>query len=497
MIRSTSSQSEQPVPPTPHTGVQDTGGRPFVPIPGGTFEPWRPVRFDPSLIRKYDRPGPRYTSYPTAPHFSTTFGRCQYSNLLAASVHGAKPLSLYVHIPFCKTLCFYCGCNVTVSRSRHRGDAYLPLLEREMALTSELAAGSQRQVVQIHWGGGTPTFLPPEDLARLMGMIRRSFALAPDCEIGVEVDPRQCTPQHLDVLAEIGVNRLSLGVQDLDPQVQQAVNRIQPAALTWEVLDGARQRGISSINLDLIYGLPYQTTESFSHTLREVVAMAPDRLAVFNFAYLPTMLPHHRVLDVSQLPGVQTRLRLLEETIRRLTAAGYVFIGMDHFAKPGDPLTRALEDGTLRRNFQGYTTCGETDLLAFGNSSISSVANGYAQNHKELSDYTTAIEEGHLATCRGYELEPEDLLRRDVISRLMCHFRLVKAEVEERHHIAFDQHFRRELAALAPLGEDGLLELRADSLEVTPRGRVLVRNIAMAFDAYLEGPNPTSYSRTV
>ncbi|HYU31698.1 MAG TPA: oxygen-independent coproporphyrinogen III oxidase, partial [Thermoanaerobaculia bacterium] len=320
---------------------------------------WQPIRFDREMIRKYDRPGPRYTSYPTAPWFSAGFGSAQYTELLSKSARTSRPLSLYVHIPFCDVRCFFCGCNVTISRDRSWGKRYLPWLEREMAGAATRLGASSREVVQIHWGGGTPTFLPPEDLTALMSMIRRHFLLAPGCEIGVEIDPRECSTEQMDALAAAGMNRLSMGLQELDPQVQRAVNRVQTAEETWGVLNGFRERGVASANMDLIYGLPHQTPERFGATMAEVLRMNPDRLALFNFAYLPSMFPHQKTIDPATLPGPDAKLRMLEEAVDTLTGAGYVFIGMDHFARPEDPLAQALRNRTLTRNFQGYSTCAE------------------------------------------------------------------------------------------------------------------------------------------
>ena len=460
------------------------------------------IPFDRELVRKYDRPGPRYTSYPTAPWFREGFGSGDYSELLLRSraPEGgapALPLSVYVHVPFCETRCFFCGCNVVVSRSKDRARDYLPWVEREMAAVAELAGASDRRTVQVHWGGGTPTFLPPEETTALMAAIRRYFPLAPGAEIGVEVDPRRLTEAHLDALAAAGVNRLSMGVQDLDPAVQRAVNRVQPVEETWSVLEGARERGMTSVNIDLIYGLPHQTPASFAATVAEVVRMAPDRIAVFNFAYLPEMFPHQRAIDAAALPGPEDKLTILEETIAALTGAGYAFIGMDHFAKPEDPLAQALADRTLTRNFQGYSTCGETDLLAVGVSSISHVAGGFAQNVKEIPDYTAALAAGRLPVFRGLVSTPEDRLRRDVILGLMGHFHLDKDEVEAAHGIDFDRHFAAELEALEPLAADGLVEVAGRTLRVTPLGRLLVRNVAMVFDEYLARRSEARYSRTV
>ncbi len=458
----------------------------------------QPIRFDRDMVVKYDRPGPRYTSYPTAPQFVEGFVSPDYARLLDHSGNQSdRPLSLYVHVPFCDVRCFFCGCNVTISRDRTWGKRYLPLLAREMEKAAALLQAGRREVRQVHWGGGTPTFLPAEDLAELMALLRHHFRFAADAEIGVEIDPRECTPEQLDALAAGGFNRLSLGLQDLDPQVQRAVNRVQTVAETWSLMDAARARGIDSLNVDLIYGLPYQTPETFAATLREVVRMSPDRLALFNFAYLPAMFPHQRVIDPATLPDPAAKLLILEQSIAALTEAGYVFIGMDHFAKPSDPLAQALRDRTLTRNFQGYSTCGESDLVAFGVSSISAVGGGYAQNAKTMRDYGAAIQEDRFATAKGLEMSAEDLLRHEVIMKVMCHFHLDKREIGAAYGIDFDRHFAAELASLAPMAADGLVELGEDEIEVTPRGRLLVRNVAMAFDAYLIAGAATRYSRTV
>jgi oxygen-independent coproporphyrinogen-3 oxidase len=467
------------------------------------------ARFSRPLIAKYDRPGPRYTSYPTAPQFREDFGGADYARLLAASRGSPLPLSLYVHLPFCEARCFFCGCNVVVSRNRERARRYLDAVEAEMSLVGEPLGAADRQTTQVHWGGGTPTFLRAEELARLGAAIRGRFALAPEVEFAVEVDPRHSSDEQLDALAGVGVNRLSLGIQDLCPEVQAAVNRRQPADLTWRVIESARRRGMASLNVDLIYGLPHQTPTSFRATVAEVVAMAPDRIALFNFAYLPALFRHQRVIDPAALPAGEVKLTLLEEASAALAAAGYLFIGMDHFARPQDPLARALADGTLSRNFQGYSTGGETDLVAFGVSAIGKVADGYAQNGKDIAAYAAAVAAGCLATCRGLVLTPEDRLRREVIQQIMCRFQVAKGALETAFGIEFDRHFAAELAALRPLAEDGLVELAEGSIAVTPAGRLLVRNVAMVFDAYLPRPReaageapsapagPSQFSRTI
>jgi oxygen-independent coproporphyrinogen-3 oxidase len=458
---------------------------------------WQAAAFDRELVRKYDRPGPRYTSYPTAPQFSDAFGPRDFAHLLERSRERNLPLSLYLHIPFCQTRCFFCGCNVAIARDPRRASRYLPLLDREMELAAAHLGAGEREVVQIHWGGGTPTFIAPAEVSGLMGDIRRHFRVAEGCEIGVEVDPRRCSPEHLDALAAAGVNRLSMGVQDLDPEVQRAVNRVQPAEMAWRVLEGARARGMTSINIDLIYGLPHQTPATFAATVAEVVHMRPDRVALFNFAYLPQAFAHQKAIDEAALPGPDDKLTILEQASAALTHAGWTFIGMDHFALPEDPLARALADRTLTRNFQGYSTCAETDLVAFGASSISQVADGYAQNARGVGEYGEAILGDAFATRRGLVMSWEDLLRRDVILAIMGRFRLDKGEIGERWGIDFDEHFPSEVAALEPLAADGLVELSPGRVDVTPIGRLLVRNVAMLFDEYLNARPDVQYSRTV
>ena len=452
--------------------------------------------FNRELIKKYDVPGPRYTSYPTAPQFRDDFSDADYRGLLERSAASGRHLSLYAHLPFCRTLCFYCGCNVTISRSHDRARRYLELLEKEIAQVAGMLDPESRQVAQIHLGGGTPTFFPPEDLRELMATFERYFKYHPDIEIGVEVDPRTTTTEHLDALAESGVNRLSVGLQDLNPEVQQAVNRVQSAELTRSVIEGAHARGMSSVNMDLIYGLPHQTAESFAQTLDEAVAMRPDRLAVFNFAYLPDLLRHQKVMDPATMPSPEEKLDILETVIDKLEDAGYVLIGMDHFAKPEDPLSKALADHSLTRNFQGYSTWHDTDLVGFGASAIGFVGGGYAQNLKSVGDYEKAIESGGLAVCRGLVMSDDDHLRRDCILRLMSHLELRYADIEARYGIDFKTHFADALEAMKPFAADGLVEVDDEKITVTPSGHLLVRNIAMPFDAYL-GHGKATYSRTV
>lgn len=436
------------------------------------------------LLRKYSVPGPRYTSYPTAPYFHTGFGEADWLEALAAA-DPARGLSLYAHIPFCDSLCYYCGCNMVATRDYSKTVPYLAALEREMAVIAARVDPSRR-VHQLHWGGGTPTFLNPDDIRRLMDAMRRHFTLAPDAEVSCEVDPRELTFEHLVALHESGFNRVSFGVQDMDPAVQEAVNRIQPAPLIRQVLDWARELGFSSINLDLIVGLPKQTVASFQRTLDQVVAWAPDRLAVFAYAHVPWLKKHQKLIHEADLPDLATRLALQQAVNQTLGAAGYINIGLDHFARPEDELVRAQRNKTLWRNFQGYTTHKDSDILAFGVSSISQTADVYMQNEKNLKRYETRVAGSGFAVERGVKLTRDDRIRRDVITRVMCDLELDFAAFGREWGIAFADYFAESLADLAPLAADGLVELRAERLDVTPTGRLFLRNIGMCFDRYLK-----------
>jgi oxygen-independent coproporphyrinogen-3 oxidase len=457
--------------------------------------------FDPELVRKYDRPGPRYTSYPTAPNFTPAVGAAAYAAALRASnagdSHGGPPadLSLYVHLPFCRHLCTFCGCTMVVRRDPARSFLYLDKLERELDRVAPLVARS-RQVRQVHFGGGTPTFLPPAALDRLIRMLKARFSFADDAELGIEVHPNATRREHLEALAAHGWNRISVGIQDFDEEVQRAIRRVQPYELTRRVIEDARALGFRSVNADLIYGLPHQTVERFAATVATLLGLVPDRIACYNFAFLPERMRHQRLLPAGALPGPAEKLAILARAIRDLTAAGYVFIGFDHFARPDDELAAAQRAGTLHRNFQGYTTRRGLDLLAFGVSAISSVGRCYAQNAPGLAAYEAAAGAGQLATVRGVVMSDDDLLRRELIMELASQFRVRKRPLEERFGIDFDRTFAGALAALAPMAADGLVELFADRLEVTPRGRPLLRNLCMPFDAYLEGGR-TLFSRTV
>ncbi|HIQ40228.1 MAG TPA: oxygen-independent coproporphyrinogen III oxidase [Sulfurivirga caldicuralii] len=444
------------------------------------------IVFDRELIEKYNRAGPRYTSYPTAMQFSEEFGPDDYRAAAARANESGRDLSLYFHIPFCDTVCFYCACNKVWTRDRGKTTPYLQRLFREIEMQAALFDPS-RKVAQLHWGGGTPTFISHDEMKALMDKTRQHFHLLEDDsgEYSIEIDPREASAETVHLLRDLGFNRMSLGVQDFNPQVQQAVNRIQSEAQTFAVLQAAREAGFKSINVDLIYGLPFQTKERFLETLDKLLAVEPDRFSVFNYAHLPEMFPTQKRMDPATLPSPEEKLMILSATIDRLSAAGYVYIGMDHFAKPDDELAVAQRAGTLYRNFQGYSTHADCDLVAMGATSISLMDDTYAQNMKALTDYYARIDADELAIFRGVRLSEDDLLRRDVIMKLMSNFVLDYTAVEKQWNIDFHEYFADTLAQLQPMEEDGLLELKTTALVVRPVGRLLIRNIAMAFDAYL------------
>ena len=448
------------------------------------------------LLRKYSVPGPRYTSYPTAPYFHTGYGEADWVEALAAPA-ADRGLSLYAHIPFCDSLCYYCGCNMVATRDYSKTQPYLAALEREMARTAQ-HVDPRRIVRQLHWGGGTPTYLNPDDIRRLMAMMRTHFTLAPDAEISCEVDPRELTYEHLAALRESGFNRLSFGVQDMDPDVQQAVNRIQSEFLIRQVIDWSRELGFSSINLDLIVGLPKQSVDSFRRTLERVSVWAPDRLAVFGYAHVPWLKKHQNLINEADLPDAATRLGLQQAVNEMLGAAGYVNIGLDHFARPDDELVRAQQNKTLWRNFQGYTTHKDCDILAFGVSSISQTADVYMQNDKNLKRYQERVAASGFAVERGLKLTRDDQIRRDAITRVMCDLELDFAAFGREWDIAFPDYFAEALDELRPLADDGLVEIAADRVSVTPGGRLFLRNIGMCFDRYLKeaASEQPRYSRT-
>lgn len=455
------------------------------------------LSFDADLLRRYDVRGPRYTSYPTAPQFSPAVDEAEYRAVAAVAGDSDAALSLYVHIPFCRTVCFYCGCNKVITANYGRAEDYLDRLAREMAMQGELFG--RREVTQLHFGGGTPTYLEERDLERVMEDLRRCFRLSDDSgrEFSIEIDPRTVTPSKIRLLGDLGFNRMSLGVQDFDPEVQRAVNRIQSLERTAAALDAARTAGFTSTNVDLIYGLPRQTLASFDRTLDAVIALRQERLAVYSYAHLPAMFKVQRQIDAAELPDADLKLELLGLTIRRLTDAGYVYIGMDHFALPDDELAVAQREGTLQRNFQGYSTQAELDLVALGVSGIGLIGDTYAQNAKQLEGYADRIDRGLLAVEKGVRLSDDDRLRRELIQGLMCQGRIDIADLEAHHGIRFADYFTDQLQRLEPMQADGLLTVSPTRIEVTSRGRLLLRNIAMVFDAYLKPAEPERYSRAI
>ena len=460
------------------------------------------VLFDRPLIERYNQSGPRYTSYPTAPHLHEGFGPDDFRREVArtAGETPPRPLSLYVHIPFCDTVCYYCACNKVVTPDRSRAERYLQSLLREVAVMGDLF-GRERPVLQLHLGGGTPTYLDSEQLGRLQAALRDHFWLMEDDsgEYGIEVDPREMPLGAIQALRQLGFNRLSLGVQDLDEAVQKAVNRVQPMALNQRVVDEARAAGFLSINLDLIYGLPLQSEHSFRNTLETVVrTLDPDRLAVFNYAHLPQYFMPQRRINPEQLPSPEEKLRILETTIQFLTEAGYLYIGMDHFAKPNDELAVAQRQGVLHRNFQGYTTHGNCDLVGLGSSSISQIGHVYAQNEKEVEPYYQRVDAGELAIFRGLELNRDDVIRREVIMRLICDFQLDRTAIGAQFDLTFADYFQPEQEAIQRMVGEGLLEEEGAVLRVSPAGRLLIRNICMAFDWYLtHAQQKKVFSRTI
>ena len=455
--------------------------------------------FDIDLIRRYDKEGPRYTSYPTAPQFHEGFNEAEYRRIAQASNVAGGPLSLYFHIPFCDTVCYYCGCNKVVTKHRDRAAPYLERLYREIAMQAELF-DSDRVVEQLHWGGGTPTFISHDEMRTLMATTRKHFRLMDDDrgEYSIEIDPREASAETIAVLRELGFNRMSMGVQDFDPAVQKAVNRIQSFAETATVADAARANGFKSVSIDLIYGLPHQSMKTFEDTLDKVLRMDPDRLSVFNYAHLPHLFMPQRRINEAELPSATDKLDILQYIIGRLTDAGYVFIGMDHFAKPDDELAVAQRQGRLHRNFQGYSTHAECDMMSFGISSIGMVGPSYCQNVKTLDEYYDRLDNGVLPVYRGIELTPDDLLRRSIIQALMCHFEVSIEGLEVAHLIDFKRYFADEIADLREMEKGGLLKLDDKWISVQPRGRMLVRAIAMVFDRYLRADRARArYSKVI
>jgi oxygen-independent coproporphyrinogen III oxidase len=438
-----------------------------------------------ALLKQFDRPGPRYTSYPTAPVFSADYtAQLFQDDLLQNNENNSHPLSLYVHIPFCDSLCYFCGCNTIITNNRDKISEYLHFLKKEIDRTASFIS-KKRAVVQMAWGGGTPSYLSPEEIRDLSNFIRERFTFSPDIEFSVEIDPRELTHNHIKAFVDSGANRLSIGVQDFHTDVLEAVHRIQPESLTRQAIQWSRELGIKSINLDLIYGLPLQTIESFSTTLQKIVELSPERIAVFNFAYVPWIKPHQKILHQDQLPTAESKLLLLQLSINTLLQAGYVYIGMDHFAKPTDELAREQKNKKLHRNFQGYSVKAGADLIAFGLSAISHFGTVYAQNEKDIPAYYEAVKKEHFPVALGYRMTYDDELRKFVIQRLMCDLELDKRDVERRFEIVFNEYFSEACAKLEEFRTLNFLTMDDESIVISETGRFVLRNIAMCFDAYL------------
>jgi len=439
------------------------------------------------LLSKYDRPGPRYTSYPTAPVFTPAFRAAEYLNeiLHTNTSENRSDLSLYFHFPFCDTLCYFCGCTMLITHNRDRIRQYNSYLKKEIDMISPNIAPT-RKVAQLHWGGGTPSYLDPDEIMDIGSYIQERFSFAPDIEAGVEIDPRGLTFEHMHALRQCGFNRVSMGVQDFNPQVQKAVNRIQPEEITRDAVNWSRSLGFSSINIDMIYGLPLQTIDSFEESLDKVIDISPDRIAVFNYAHVPWLKPHQKLIRQEDLPSPEMKLEILKMTIEKLTGAGYWYIGMDHFARETDEIVLAQHNGTLYRNFQGYSTKAGCDLYGFGMSAISHFKDIYAQNEKKLPEYYAALDAGTLPTHVGYRMTQDDHIRKEVIMRIMCDMELTKADIEKQFGIDFDEYFSDALKQLEQFVPDGLVTLSPEKILVNGLGRLIIRNIAMCFDAHLE-----------
>ena len=455
-----------------------------------------PLQVDLDLVRKYNVPGPRYTSYPPA----TRFGEQTPEKILLQKIREnnetSRPLSLYFHLPFCRSLCWFCGCTTVITTKQGMSAHYLNHLEKELDWMAR-HLNLKRKVVQLHFGGGTPTFLLPDEIRALGKMIHSRFSVGEELEASVEIDPRWMTEDHIAALREAGFNRASLGVQDHNPEVQQAIHRIQPYEQTKMVIDWIRSADFESLNIDLIYGLPLQTPTSFQKTVDEVLELSPDRFAVFNYAHVPWIKPAQKTLKEEKRPNAEVKLEMLKLTIEKLTTAGFDYIGMDHFARNDDELTVAQRNKTLQRNFQGYSTCGEADIYGFGMSSISQTPDIYWQNLKELPSYSAAVDAGDWALAKGYVLTDDDKIRRDTIMRLMCDLSLDYAELSDLVRVDFEKYFKNELESLSDMRTDGLITLNSKGLEVTETGRLLIRNIAMRFDAYVDGEKERQYSKTI
>lgn len=456
------------------------------------------LAWDQSVIERYDLSGPRYTSYPTAPQFREGFTEAEWQNAVSRSNKSQRPLSLYFHIPFCDTLCFYCACNKIVTNNKSRSMPYLERMEREMALQTEYFESS-RPVTQLHWGGGTPTYLSDAEMTWLMEATRKHFKLLDDDtgEYSVEIHPGRVSAETMGHLRQLGFNRVSMGVQDFNPEVQEAVNRYNSVEQVRDLTHALREQGYRSISMDLIYGLPKQTMTSVAETLEQVIELSPDRLSLFNYAHMPHLFKSQRLIRDADLPAPEDKLAILHMAIERLQAAGYVYIGMDHFAKPEDSLVQAQRSGQLQRNFQGYSTHGDCDLVSMGVSSISSFGDTYVQNVKQLDQYQARLDEGQLPWVKGFTLSAEDKLRQHLINQLICHFKLDFAELQGRFGVDVPERFADEIAQLAPMVDDGLLSIDASGIQVHNAGRLLIRRVCMVFDEYLQEGNQIRYSKVI
>jgi oxygen-independent coproporphyrinogen III oxidase len=450
------------------------------------------------FLARYNRPGPRYTSYPTAPVWNDAFGPDDLEKVHEQADRARTPVSLYMHIPFCESLCLFCACNVIIQKDKQVAPPYLGVLKRELERVSR-SVSRERPVVQFHWGGGTPTYLTPEQIEDLFGAARERFNFAPDAEVGIEVDPRVTSRTHLETLRRLGFNRLSMGVQDFHPDVQKAIHRIQPFEMTRDLVGAARELGFDSINVDLIYGLPHQTPERFAHTVDQIHQLAPDRVALFSYAHVP-WLKKQQGAFAAHLPEGMQKFEIFRTGLLKFLEAGYLYIGMDHFAKPGDELAISQQNRTLHRNFQGYTTKAGADLYGMGITAISGIQDAYAQNHRDLASWEKAVAARGIATMRGYHLSPDDRLRRAVIGRLLCHTLVVKREISLEFGVDFDGYFAEELRQLGPSRDDGLVLLEPNEIRATWLGRIFIRNLAMVFDPYLEKQQLTAkplFSKTL
>ncbi|MBW4621696.1 MAG: oxygen-independent coproporphyrinogen III oxidase [Cyanosarcina radialis HA8281-LM2] len=458
------------------------------------------VRFDAALLNKYNQPLPRYTSYPPATELTDRFDRSTFRTALAVGNHKKTPLSLYCHIPFCETPCYFCGCNTIITQRKQVAEPYLDYLARHIRQIASLV-NPDRRVQQLHWGGGTPNYLSQRQVEFLWNQLNENFKLDADAEVSIEINPRYVDRDYIMFLRMLGFNRISFGIQDFNPKVQEAVNRVQPEAMLFNVMEWIREARFASVNVDLIYGLPFQTPETFEETVQKTLELNPDRIAVFNFAYVPWLKPIQKRMPQAAMPNAAEKLKILQMTIAQLTQNGYVFIGMDHFAKPNDELAIAQQAGELHRNFQGYTTKPESDLLGFGITSISMLQDVYVQNHKRLKDFYRAIDAGELPIAQGVQLTRDDLIRRTVIMELMCQFQLSMPDLESKYHLGFDRdfndYFESELSLLDALEADGLLRRWGDGIEVTSIGRLLIRNIASVFDTYLRHKSSQRFSQSV